>query len=106
MVPVPFLTTVSIIDWSFCAFSGDSGCSSSWAWSASMMFRFGATSLSTTYGFISLPSLATAEATIAICSGVAAVSYWPIDGQRDLRRLIWSGKMLAAARTGTSSCSC
>ena len=31
------------------------------------------------YGFISLPSLAIAEATMAICSGVAAVSNWPME---------------------------
>ena len=30
------------------------------------------------YGFISLPLLATAEATIAICSGVARLLAWPM----------------------------
>lgn len=44
-----------------------------------MTSRFGATSLSTMYGFISLPSLAIAAVTIAIWSGVVAVLNWPME---------------------------
>src|SRR3954462_15083979 len=76
--PVPSLTTVSIIDCRVCAFLGDRGWLSSCGSVCAMVSTLDDWSLSTMYGFISLPLLATAEATMAICSGVAAVLYWPI----------------------------
>ena len=40
--------------------------------------RLGERTVLTTYGFMTSPPLAMPAATIAICSGVAATSYWPM----------------------------
>ena len=62
-----------------------------WSWTAAS--GPGPCTMLTRYGFITSPSLAIPAVTIAICSGVAATSNWPIGAQRDLR--------LVHARRGT-----
>ena len=43
-----------------------------------MGFRSGPCTMLTTYGSITAPSLAMPAVTMAICSGLAATSYWPM----------------------------
>ncbi len=60
-------------------------------------------SLSTSCGYITVPALATPAATIAITSGVAAVSNWPIEESATCDSFIVVSKLERAARTGMSS---
>ena len=95
LCPVPSFTTASIICCNSLAFSGvmalDSTCGS-WV---SICFRSWARTLLTTYGSISTPSLAIAADTIAICSGLAATSYCPIELSASWALLSLSGNWLA-----------
>src|SRR5665647_234094 len=77
-VPVPDLTTVSIIRVRAAATSGLIACEScsGWVWSMTSRLLF-LVSL-TRYGFMTVPLLAMAALTIAICRGVTRTSYWPM----------------------------
>ena len=77
-LPVPFLTTSTIIWVSWLATSGVTAWCSDSGLVSDTVFRSAVRTFCTRYGFITSPPLAIPAATIAICSGVAWTSNWPI----------------------------
>src|SRR6185295_12572976 len=77
-VPVPSLTTWSIIAPTLEAVSADMTCDISPGSMRRTVRPSRSTTRSAMCGFMSLPPLATAEATIAICSGVTVSLSWPM----------------------------
>ena len=76
--PVPSLTTFSIICLSCLAAPSLIGRPACSGWIVWITLRSLPVTLLTTCGFINTPLFAIAEATISICSGVAATSYCPM----------------------------
>ena len=77
-VAVPEVTVLTIISRSLRAVVELTASLSRSGWVLSSTRRLGARTVSTTYGFMTSPSLAMPAATMAICNGVAATSYWPM----------------------------
>jgi hypothetical protein len=99
-VPVPDLTTVTIILFRAAATSGVIACESrsGWLWSMTsrLLFRVSLTR----YGFMTVPLLAMAALTIAICSGVTRTSYCPMAACAACGALS-GGTVLEVTRIGT-----
>ena len=90
LVPVPSLTTPSIAVVSSSAVLALTGWLYSEGSSRSTTRPSGSTTRFQICGFISLPPLATAAATIAICSGVASSRSWPIATRARSTGSFWS----------------
>ena len=95
-VPVPRSTTDVIISVSMPAVLGETAVESAVGLVWSSTSRSADVIRSTTYGFITTPWLAMPADTIAICSGVAATSYCPMDDSARSGGVSVVGKRLVA----------
>ncbi|MPM63510.1 hypothetical protein SDC9_110390 [bioreactor metagenome] len=102
LVPVPLLTTLTIIPCSFWAFWALMAWDSSLGLVVLSAVRSAARTVCTTYGVITLPSLAMPAETIAMCSGLEATSYWPMPLSPVCAGSSFDGKRAATPFTSVS----
>src|SRR5579875_35186 len=100
LVPVPWLTTDSIMSVSESAVPFETGVEKVLGSVVSMTSRFLSRTDCTRYGVISLPPFAIAALTIAICSGVARTSNWPMADCASWGLLRLLGKTLGVTDMG------
>ncbi len=101
--PVPFSTASTISRRTCPAVPGPTACRYTDGRTDRTTVPSAAVRLSTSCGRITVPLLAMPAATIAITSGVAEVSNWPIEESASCASSIRVSKLDLAARTGVSS---